>query len=114
MKISGSPTDGEGQLQDEAAEEAAGGGRGGGHRANANRRKLQRELEDATEASEGLSREVNTLKTRLRRGGPITFSSSRSGRRQLQIEGASLDLSDDDADSSKAGDANDTLAPQPE
>ncbi|XP_064171963.1 myosin-10 isoform X3 [Anguilla rostrata] len=91
---------------EEAEEEAT--------RANANRRKLQRELEDATEASEGLSREVNTLKTRLRRGGPITFSSSRSGRRQLQIEGASLDLSDDDADISKAGDANDTLAPQPE
>ena len=35
-------------------------------RANASRRKLQRELDDATEASEGLSREVNTLKSRLR------------------------------------------------
>ncbi|KAJ8363458.1 hypothetical protein SKAU_G00122890 [Synaphobranchus kaupii] len=83
-------------------------------RANANRRKLQRELEDATEASEGLSREVNTLKNRLRRGGPISFSSSRSGRRQLQMEGASVELSDDDGGDSKASDVNETQAPQPE
>ena len=40
-----------------------------------------------------------------RRGGPITFSSSRSGRRQLHIEGASLELSDDDAES-KGSDVN--------
>ncbi|KAI1884013.1 hypothetical protein AGOR_G00222010 [Albula goreensis] len=95
---------------EEAEEEAT--------RANANRRKLQRELEDATEASEGLSREVNTLKSRLRRGGPISFSSSRSGRRQLQMEGTSLDLSDEDVDSgSKAADTNETASPptpQPE
>ncbi|XP_069050684.1 myosin-10 isoform X3 [Lepisosteus oculatus] len=90
---------------EEAEEEAT--------RANASRRKLQRELDDATEASEGLSREVNTLKNRLRRGGPISFSSSRSGRRQLQIEGASLELSDDDADG-KASDANETQAAQVE
>lgn len=43
---------------EEAEEEAT--------RANASRRKLQRELDDATEASEGLSREVHTLKNRLR------------------------------------------------
>ncbi|XP_050968644.1 myosin-10 isoform X1 [Labeo rohita] len=79
---------------EEAEEEAT--------RANASRRKLQRELDDATEASEGLSREVNTLKNRLRRGGPVSFSSSRSGRRQLQMEG---EFSDDDADS-KASDLN--------
>ncbi|XP_058845755.1 myosin-10 isoform X1 [Acipenser ruthenus] len=90
---------------EEAEEEAT--------RANASRRKLQRELDDATEASEGLSREVNTLKNRLRRGGPITFSTSRSGRRQLQIEGASLDLSDDDADS-KASELNEIQAAQAE
>ncbi|NXK39645.1 MYH10 protein, partial [Piprites chloris] len=82
---------------EEAEEEAT--------RANASRRKLQRELDDATEANEGLSREVSTLKNRLRRGGPITFSSSRSGRRQLHIEGASLELSDDDAES-KGSDLN--------
>ncbi|XP_041077283.1 myosin-10-like isoform X1 [Polyodon spathula] len=90
---------------EEAEEEAT--------RANASRRKLQRELDDATEASEGLSREVNTLKNRLRRGGPITFSTSRSGRRQLQIEGTSLDLSDDDADS-KASELNEIQAAQAE
>ncbi|NWT85496.1 MYH10 protein, partial [Lanius ludovicianus] len=86
---------------EEAEEEAT--------RANASRRKLQRELDDATEANEGLSREVSTLKNRLRRGGPITFSSSRSGRRQLHIEGASLELSDDDAES-KGSDVNEAPA----
>ncbi|XP_051490621.1 myosin-10 isoform X1 [Apus apus] len=85
---------------EEAEEEAT--------RANASRRKLQRELDDATEANEGLSREVSTLKNRLRRGGPITFS-SRSGRRQLHIEGASLELSDDDAES-KGSDVNEAPA----
>ncbi|ETE74142.1 Myosin-10, partial [Ophiophagus hannah] len=90
---------------EEAEEEAT--------RANASRRKLQRELDDATEASEGLSREVSTLKNRLRRGGPITFSSSRSGRRQLHIEGASLELSDDDAES-KGSDVNEPQAAQTE
>ncbi|XP_036797056.1 myosin heavy chain, embryonic smooth muscle isoform-like [Oncorhynchus mykiss] len=86
-------------------------------RANAYRRKLQRELDDATESSEGLSREVNTLKSRLRRGGPISFSSSRSGRRQLQVEGTSLDLLSDDEVENKTTDANANetpAAPQPE
>ncbi|KAL0993002.1 hypothetical protein UPYG_G00102020 [Umbra pygmaea] len=94
---------------EEAEEEAT--------RANAYRRKLQRELEDATEASEGLSREVNSLKSRLRRGGPISFSTSRSGRRQLQVEGTSLDLLSDDEVENKPTDANanETPAtPQPE
>ncbi|XP_053147212.1 myosin-10 isoform X2 [Hemicordylus capensis] len=90
---------------EEAEEEAT--------RANASRRKLQRELDDATEANEGLSREVSTLKNRLRRGGPITFPSSRSGRRQLHIEGASLELSDDDAES-KGSDINEPPAAQAE
>lgn len=43
-------------------------------RANAYRRKLQRELDDATESSEGLSREVNTLKSRLRYLEPSTHA----------------------------------------
>lgn len=43
---------------EEAEEEAT--------RANASRRKLQRELDDASEANEGLTREVTTLKNRLR------------------------------------------------
>ncbi|XP_029992596.1 myosin-10 isoform X9 [Sphaeramia orbicularis] len=86
---------------EEAEEEAS--------RANASRRKLQRELDDATEASEGLTREVNSLKNRLRRGGPVSsFSSSgRSGRRNLNLDGASVDMSDDDADS-RASDFNET------
>ncbi|XP_060774525.1 myosin-10 isoform X1 [Neoarius graeffei] len=87
---------------EEAEEEAT--------RANASRRKLQRELEDATEASEGLSREVNTLKNRLRRGGPVSFPSGRSGRRQLQVEG---EFSDEDADS-KVSDVNEVQPPQNE
>ncbi|XP_074553157.1 myosin-10 isoform X3 [Halichoeres trimaculatus] len=94
---------------EEAEEEAT--------RANASRRKLQRELDDATEASEGLSREVHTLKNRLRRGGPISFSSSRSGRRQLQVEGtSSLDLLSDDELENKITDnnANETPATQPQ
>ncbi|KAM3865009.1 myosin-10 [Diretmus argenteus] len=89
---------------EEAEEEAT--------RANASRRKLQRELDDATEASEGLTREVNSLKNRLRRGGGgavSSFSSSRSGRRNLNMDGASVDLSDDDADS-RASDHNETQA----
>ncbi|XP_071388820.1 myosin-10-like [Centroberyx affinis] len=88
---------------EEAEEEAT--------RANASRRKLQRELDDATEASEGLTREVNSLKNRLRRGGPVSSfsSSSRSGRRNLNLDGASVDLSDDDADS-RASDLNETQA----
>uniref|UniRef100_A0A673HZG7 Myosin-10-like n=1 Tax=Sinocyclocheilus rhinocerous TaxID=307959 RepID=A0A673HZG7_9TELE len=90
-------------LQLEEAEEEA-------TRANASRRKLQRELDDATEASEGLSREVSTLKNRLRRGGSVSFSSSRSGRRQLQMEG---EFSDDDADS-KASDLNENPPAQAE
>ncbi|XP_071031941.1 myosin heavy chain, embryonic smooth muscle isoform-like [Oncorhynchus clarkii lewisi] len=86
-------------------------------RANAYRRKLQRELDDATDSSEGLSREVNTLKSRLRRGGPISFSCSRSGRRQLQVERTSLDLLSDDEVENKTTDANANetpAAPQPE
>ncbi|XP_072259645.1 myosin-10 isoform X2 [Pyxicephalus adspersus] len=91
---------------EEAEEEAT--------RANASRRKLQRELDDASEANEGLTREVTTLKNRLRRGGPMSFSSSssRSGRRPLQIEGTSIDLSDDETES-KTNEVNETSASSP-
>ncbi|XP_077314705.1 myosin-10 isoform X3 [Lithobates pipiens] len=91
---------------EEAEEEAT--------RANASRRKLQRELDDASEANEGLTREVTTLKNRLRRGGPMSFSSSssRSGRRPLQIEGTSIDLSDDETES-KTNEVNETSASTP-
>ncbi|XP_051940752.1 myosin-10 isoform X1 [Hippocampus zosterae] len=84
---------------EEAEEEAT--------KANASRRKLQRELDDASEASEGLSREISSLKSRLRRGGPVGFSSSgRSGHHNLNVDGASVDRSDDDADS-RTSDFND-------
>uniref|UniRef100_A0A8D3ECM3 Myosin, heavy chain 10, non-muscle n=1 Tax=Scophthalmus maximus TaxID=52904 RepID=A0A8D3ECM3_SCOMX len=83
---------------EEAEEEAT--------RANASRRKLQRELDDATEASEGLTREVNSLKNRLRYEED-SASPARSGRRNLNLDGASVDMSDDDADS-RAGDFNET------
>lgn len=43
---------------EEAEEEAT--------RASASRRKLQRELDETSEASEALSREVSALKSRLR------------------------------------------------
>lgn len=52
-----------------------------------------------------------------RRGGPISFSSSRSGRRPLQVEGtSSLDLLSDDELENKITDnnANETPAPQTE
>uniref|UniRef100_A0A673N6J9 Myosin-9 n=1 Tax=Sinocyclocheilus rhinocerous TaxID=307959 RepID=A0A673N6J9_9TELE len=59
---------------EEAEEEA--------QRANANRRKLQRELEDASESADAMNREVNSLKSKLRRGDlPFTMRRivSRSG-----------------------------------
>ncbi|XP_078426782.1 myosin-10-like [Cetorhinus maximus] len=91
---------------EEAEEEAT--------RANAARRKLQRELDDTTETAEAMNREVNTLKSRLRRGGSgLTFTTSRTGRRALHLEGTALELSDDDADS-KGGDLNETQTSQGE
>ena len=41
-----------------------------------------------------------------RRGGPISFSTSRSGRRPLQVEGTSLDLLSDDDLENKITDNN--------
>uniref|UniRef100_H3DRF9 Myosin, heavy chain 10, non-muscle n=1 Tax=Tetraodon nigroviridis TaxID=99883 RepID=H3DRF9_TETNG len=82
---------------EEAEEEAT--------RANASRRKLQRELDEAGEASEALSRELTSLKNRLRRGGPVGSFPGRSGRHQLHLEGGSVEVSDEDADS-QAGDLN--------
>lgn len=64
---------------EEAEEEAT--------RANAYRRKLQRELEDATEASEAMGREVSSLRSKLRRGD-LTFSTGRRsyGRTGVDVE----------------------------
>ncbi|XP_077474665.1 myosin-11-like isoform X2 [Stigmatopora argus] len=55
------------KLQLEEAEEEA-------QRVAAARRKLQRELDEAAEANDGLSREVAALKSKLRRGGEQGFS----------------------------------------
>ncbi|XP_075689625.1 myosin-9 [Rhinoderma darwinii] len=72
--------------QVEEAEEEA-------QRANAMRRKLQRELEDATETAETMNREVNTLKSKLRRGDVTTFVTRRVGRKGVD------EASDEDLDS---------------
>ncbi|XP_029706052.1 myosin-10-like isoform X2 [Takifugu rubripes] len=84
---------------EEAEEEAT--------RASASRRKLQRELDETSEASEALSREVSALKSRLRRGAPVSSFSGRSGLRSLNLDGASVEVSDEDADA-QTGDFNDT------
>lgn len=42
-----------------------------------------------------------------RRGGPVSSFTGRSGRRNLNLDGASIDMSDDDAES-RAGDFNET------
>ncbi|KAM4720712.1 myosin-9 [Rhinophrynus dorsalis] len=71
--------------QVEEAEEEA-------QRANAMRRKLQRELEDATETADAMNREVNTLKSKLRRGGDVPFVTRRIGRKGVD------EVSDEDLD----------------
>ncbi|XP_028826848.1 myosin-11a isoform X2 [Denticeps clupeoides] len=64
------------------------------------RRKLQRELDEANEANEGLNREVNSLKSKLRRGNEPTFSSTprRTGGvgRRTMID--NTDAAEDDGD----------------
>ncbi|XP_005307622.2 myosin-11 isoform X2 [Chrysemys picta bellii] len=85
---------------EEAEEEA--------QRINANRRKLQRELDEAAESSEAMSREMATLKSKLRRGNePASFAPSRrSGGRRI-IDNA--EGSEEEADS-RDGDFNGTKA----
>uniref|UniRef100_A0A452TV67 Myosin heavy chain 14 n=1 Tax=Ursus maritimus TaxID=29073 RepID=A0A452TV67_URSMA len=53
-------------------------------RAQSVRRRLQHELEDVTEASESMNRELNTLRNRLRRG-PLTFT-TRTVRQVFRLE----------------------------
>lgn len=45
-------------------------------RANAYRRKLQRELDDATESADAMNREVSSLKSKLRYVHPSPVASS--------------------------------------
>ncbi|XP_061425806.1 LOW QUALITY PROTEIN: myosin-10-like [Lethenteron reissneri] len=80
---------------EEAEEEAT--------RANSSRRKLARELEDVTESAEAMNREVNTLKTKLRRG-PYTFTSI---TRRVVSSVTETEVSDDETSGDKiqGGDA---------
>ncbi|XP_063048470.1 myosin-9 isoform X1 [Engraulis encrasicolus] len=80
---------------EEAEEEA--------QRANANRRKLQRELEDASESADAMNREVNTLKSKLRRGDlPFTM-------RRI-VSRAGVEVSDDESETK----SETSEAPKPE
>ncbi|XP_017571240.1 myosin-11a isoform X2 [Pygocentrus nattereri] len=74
-------------------------------RITAARRKLQRELDEAMETNDAMSREVNSLKSKLRRGNEPSFSSTtrRAGGRRV-VETA--DAAEDDAD--MQGDYNGT------
>ncbi|XP_077575708.1 myosin-11a isoform X2 [Stigmatopora nigra] len=60
-------------------------------RATAARRKLQRELDEATETNDAMSREVNSLKSKLRRGNEPSFSNAprRMGGGRRAVEDAS-------------------------
>uniref|UniRef100_A0A2K6TT88 Myosin heavy chain 14 n=1 Tax=Saimiri boliviensis boliviensis TaxID=39432 RepID=A0A2K6TT88_SAIBB len=74
---------------EEAEEEAS--------RAQAGRRRLQRELEDVTESAESMNREVTTLRNRLRRG-PLTFT-TRTVRQVFRLEeGVASDEEAEDAE----------------
>uniref|UniRef100_A0A7N6A413 Myosin, heavy chain 11a, smooth muscle n=1 Tax=Anabas testudineus TaxID=64144 RepID=A0A7N6A413_ANATE len=66
-------------------------------RATAARRKLQRELDEAVEANDAMSREVNSLKSKLRRGNEPSFGSTprRMGGGRRVVE----DATEEDADS---------------
>ncbi|CAG03354.1 unnamed protein product, partial [Tetraodon nigroviridis] len=64
---------------------------------SAARRKLQRELDEATETADALGREVNSLKSKLRRGNEPSFGSTprRMGGGRRVVE----DMSDEEGDS---------------
>uniref|UniRef100_A0A8C8RUZ4 Myosin heavy chain 14 n=1 Tax=Pelusios castaneus TaxID=367368 RepID=A0A8C8RUZ4_9SAUR len=69
---------------EEAEEEAS--------RANASRRRMQRDLDDVTESAESMNREVTTLRNRLRRA-PLTFT-TRTVRQVFRLEGVSDEETD--------------------
>ncbi|XP_049642954.1 myosin-14 isoform X2 [Suncus etruscus] len=85
---------------EEAEEEAS--------RAQAGRRRLQRELEDITESNESMNREVVTLRNRLRRG-PLTFT-TRTVREVFHLEEGVA--SDEEVDEANPGAS--PVAPEPE
>ncbi|XP_070306554.1 myosin-14 isoform X1 [Odocoileus virginianus] len=87
---------------EEAEEEAS--------RAQAVRRRLQHELEDVTEASESMNRELNTLRNRLRRG-PLTFT-TRTVRQVFRLEEGVA--SDEEAAAEEAEPGSGPSPPEPE
>ncbi|KAI4571209.1 hypothetical protein MJG53_013315 [Ovis ammon polii x Ovis aries] len=87
---------------EEAEEEAS--------RAQAVRRRLQHELEDVTEASESMNRELNTLRNRLRRG-PLTFT-TRTVRQVFRLEEGVA--SDEEAAAEEAEPGSGPPPPEPE
>ncbi|KAL7977506.1 hypothetical protein Chor_009455 [Crotalus horridus] len=70
---------------EEAEEEAS--------RANASRRRMQRELEDVTESAESMNREVTSLRNRLRRT-PLSFT-TRTVRQVFRLDGVSDEETED-------------------
>ncbi|XP_076871423.1 myosin-11a isoform X2 [Brachyhypopomus gauderio] len=78
-------------------------------RITAARRKLQRELDEATESNDAMGREINSLKSKLRRGNEPSFSSAprRSGVGRRGVIDSS-DAAEDDTD--MQGDYNGTKA----
>uniref|UniRef100_G1U469 Myosin-11 n=1 Tax=Oryctolagus cuniculus TaxID=9986 RepID=G1U469_RABIT len=65
------------------------------------RRKLQRELDEATESNEAMGREVNALKSKLRRGNETSFVPTRrsGGRRVIEnADGSEEEVDARDAD----------------
>ncbi|KAB0383875.1 hypothetical protein FD755_005792 [Muntiacus reevesi] len=87
---------------EEAEEEAS--------RAQAVRRRLQHELEDVTEASESMNRELNTLRNRLRRA-PLTFT-TRTVRQVFRLEEGVA--SDEEAAAEEAEPGSGPSPPEPE
>ncbi|XP_018415091.1 PREDICTED: myosin-10-like isoform X2 [Nanorana parkeri] len=77
-------------------------------RANSNRRRIQRELEDVTESAESMNREVNTLRSRLRRA-PLQLT-SRTIRTVYHLEG----VSDEEAEAPSGEPSTNHQQPQQE
>ncbi|XP_036603327.1 myosin-14 isoform X2 [Trichosurus vulpecula] len=86
---------------EEAEEEAS--------RAQAGRRRLQRELDDVTESAESMNREVTTLRNRLRRG-PLTFT-TRTVRQVFRLEEG---VASDEEEGEEAEGGSGPPAPEPD
>uniref|UniRef100_UPI00358E9046 myosin-10-like isoform X1 n=1 Tax=Myxine glutinosa TaxID=7769 RepID=UPI00358E9046 len=74
-----------------------------GSRANALRRKMQRELEDATESNEAYQREISSLKSKLRRGPNVYTTITRR-----LVQTAEGDMSDEDTSAAASSNTDKT------